>query len=144
MSFPPAGEQPAPLFIDTTRHPSGPCLRLSGELDVATAPQLLDAVAALAGWSPSGGGRLDLDLADLSFVDAAGLDALVGAQELALAGGRRLLITGAQPLALTLLEITGLLSVLEVDRPAPLRLIAQAARGEARDAGRPHRDLGIV
>lgn len=145
MTFPPVGDEPAPLLISTTGSASGPRLAVAGELDIATAPQLLDAVAALAGRPPAADGeRVDLDLADLTFLDASGLDALLAAQELARAGGRRLRIVGARPFARVLLEITGLVAVLEVG-PAPVPVVAQGARGEAREeAARPERDLGIL
>ena len=48
--------------------------RVSGELDIATAPQL---ATALEG-ELRPGTRVTLDLADLTFIDAAGLRVLVG------------------------------------------------------------------
>jgi anti-anti-sigma factor len=146
MTFPPTGDAPVPLLVVTAHGPSGPRLRVAGELDIATAPQLLDAVAATAGRSPVAGDVVHLDLADVSFLDAAGLDALVAAQDLVRAGGRRLRVTGVRPLALVLLEVTGLVSVLEVERSPALRLVPRAPRGEAREAAvaRRQRDLGIL
>jgi len=53
-----------------------PVLRLHGELDLATAGTLEEALdEALAG----GAGRLVLDLSGLSFIDSTGISLLIGA-----------------------------------------------------------------
>ncbi len=67
-------ETVAPLVV--TAEPAGELvrLRLAGELDMSTAPELLDRIVALAG---SGTPRLVVDLAALTFCDSAGLTTFV-------------------------------------------------------------------
>jgi anti-sigma B factor antagonist len=53
-------------------------LVLSGDLDMASAPELASAIARLC---TAGALEIELDLRDLSFVDPAGLGALADARE---------------------------------------------------------------
>jgi anti-sigma B factor antagonist len=69
------------LFSATVSHENGHLLlRLAGELDVATAPALQQAVSELVGPQLR---DLTLDLEALSFVSVAGLRAFCGAREAA-------------------------------------------------------------
>lgn len=61
-----------PLVIDVD--PAARLLRPIGELDHATAPLLVDAVETLAERSP---GEIRISLADVRFLGAAGINALV-------------------------------------------------------------------
>jgi anti-sigma B factor antagonist len=73
------------LSIDLTSEGPARVVRLGGELDLASAPQLTDALSRLDGSST---GRLVIDLSDCEFIDSAGLAAILhGAQELSEAGG---------------------------------------------------------
>lgn len=86
-------------------------VRLSGELDVATAPLLRERINALVA---AGNCRLVLDLGELDFLDASGLRVLVYAQQLAVqeAGWVRLARVGLMPLrVLRLTRLTQLLPV---------------------------------
>ena len=65
------------LNIDVEGDPSGIVLRLVGELDAATAPQLEQRLTGLAQRGPV----LVLDLHALSFVDSLGLNMLYRARE---------------------------------------------------------------
>ena len=81
-------------------------MRLTGEMDIATAPQLVAAMRSLA--------RPDLqhvwlDLAELTFVDAAGLAALVQVRRLVDGQGGRLTLRGVPPFVRRLLTITNLI-----------------------------------
>lgn len=81
------------------------CLRLCGELDVATA----DDLTALLDQQFDRGRRLiHLDLSGLDFVDGTGLRALVEAHNRCLARGGTLILTHVGPLTARLLELTGL------------------------------------
>jgi anti-sigma B factor antagonist len=65
-----------------TRGPGEWLLRVSGEVDLSTAPRLAAFLTEeLGGAEP--GGRVRLDLARVGFFSAAGLRVLVGATELA-------------------------------------------------------------
>ncbi|MGZ4639735.1 MAG: STAS domain-containing protein [Actinomycetes bacterium] len=80
-------------------------VRLTGELDLATAEQLPDLVRRLDG---NGSHDVVLDLSDLTFCDACGLRALLRAHRAVRAGGGRLTLIGVPPLTRHLLAVTGL------------------------------------
>jgi anti-anti-sigma factor len=89
---------------------------LSGELDVTGVDELWAALDELV---DSGCRLVTVDLADLDFLDAAGLGILVRAHCELVAAGGRLVLTGVRPAQHRLLEITGLDRVLAVRRPDP-------------------------
>ena len=67
----------APLIaVEASGPATEPTLRIEGEIDVATAPQLRAALTALV---DGGARRINLDLAAVRFVDSSGLGVLVGA-----------------------------------------------------------------
>jgi anti-anti-sigma factor len=78
-------------------------LRVSGELDIATAPVL---AAALDG-EIRPGSRLRLDVDDLAFVDAAGLRVLVGVRRTAGPSGR-VVLRHPSPRVQRVIALTGL------------------------------------
>jgi anti-anti-sigma factor len=61
--------------------------------------------------------RVQLDLAQLQFIDAAGLEALLEAHNAMLSAAGELLIINVQPRTHRLLELTGLEQVLDVAEP---------------------------
>lgn len=58
------------LDVRVESHERGTRISLSGELDVATTPQVTDAVARSEG-------RVELDLSQLAFIDSTGIRALM-------------------------------------------------------------------
>ncbi len=78
-------------------------LRVSGELDIATAPVL---AAALDG-EVRPGSRLRLDVDDLVFVDAAGLRVLVGVRRTAGLTGK-VVLGHPTPIVQRVIALTGL------------------------------------
>ena len=72
-----------------------------GELDMVGAPALEATLRAL----PAGATDVRLDLSQLSFIDSAGLKALLTGHELM---GGRLTLKNPQPQLLRVLQITGL------------------------------------
>jgi anti-sigma B factor antagonist len=86
-------------------------LFLSGELDMATAPQLTEALDPLIARGPH---EIVVDLSALSFIDSSGIAALVEAQHRLGAQERRLSIHGAQRGAVRVFEIAGLVDYLHV------------------------------
>lgn len=76
---------------------------LNGELDLATAPQLADALARV----PEGAAIVILDLSELTFMDSSGLHVIVAAQaRLAQADCRLVLVPGSGQVQ-GLFELTG-------------------------------------
>ncbi len=85
--------------------------RLSGSLDMATAPSLR---AALVEAADEGKHDIIVDCSHLEFLDSTGLGSLIGAHKRALEhGGRVRLIVNEGPIQ-RLLSITGLMDVLAV------------------------------
>jgi anti-anti-sigma factor len=84
----------------------------SGELDLHTAPRLADRVRTLFA---EGRRRVTLDLGALSFIDSAGLGSLVIMHKQAALGGVEFVVTNPQPQVLEVMEISGLLRVIQVE-----------------------------
>jgi len=89
------------------------CARISlrGELDVATAAVLSEHLVAI---NRSGVTELTVDLAELSYVDAAGLSPLVAEQQRATASGMTLRMESPTVFVRDLLIVTGLIDYLTV------------------------------
>jgi anti-anti-sigma factor len=77
-------------------------LRLTGELDVSTAPQLNEAIAGIGG-----NGQVTLDLSELSFIDSSGLHAIVAYARTANGNGP-LVLDGVSSAMLRIFEMTDL------------------------------------
>lgn len=91
-----------------------------GEVDLATATALCDRLlSVLHDHIPA---VLDVDLAGVTFLDCAGLGALVAVRNAAVQAGSQLRVTHPQPIVRRVLEVTGLLGVLTapIDQPKPL------------------------
>lgn len=87
-------------------------VRVSGDLDPHTAPQLDDELRALIGReSPA---ELVLDLGGVGFIDSAGLRVLLGVLKLQGQGGSTLVLEHLSAAAQRLLELTGLTDEFDV------------------------------
>ncbi|BCJ56641.1 STAS domain-containing protein [Micromonospora endophytica] len=84
-------------------------LRLAGELDMSSAPQLTAAIDRLAA---AGERRLLVDLTDLTFCDSTGIAVFVRGDNRATADGGWLRVTGATGRVERVLQLTGLSEVL--------------------------------
>ena len=80
-------------------------VRLEGSCDLATVPDLRQALMPLA---PPEVTRLVLDVTNLEFCDSTGLGTMLGALRRMKEGGGEFAIAGAQGTVLRLLQITGL------------------------------------
>ena len=101
------------LTIEVTRLDAGRArLRLTGDLDYDTAPELIDAVAELRG---DGCHDLVIDLAGVGLCDSSGLSAFVVVHR---AGTGPVRLTGVSPQLQQLLDRTGLVELLAVERRA--------------------------
>ncbi len=99
------------LRASTEPCPGGVCVRLEGELDIATAPR---ADEALRGAEADRPGLLAADLAGLSFMDSTGLRLIVAAAERAKEAGRRFVIVRGPDAVHRVLELTGVDAQLDV------------------------------
>ena len=114
------------LTIRARREPGYVVVTVAGEVDIATVAQLRERLAALA----VSGVPLVADLDQVSFIDATGLGALVGAAREAAEHGTSLHVVCARPQTRRLFRVTGL------DRQIPLaRDLAEALH--ALEAGPP-------
>jgi anti-anti-sigma factor len=89
-------------------------VRLAGELDLATAPELSERLASIDG-------DVEVDCSRLEFVDAVGLTVFVRANQRLDEAGWKFVLVQPSPVFLRMLEITGLDASLEVrsDGAAP-------------------------
>jgi anti-sigma B factor antagonist len=87
-------------------------VEVSGEVDMAVAPQLLDAIlcAALSRQRQN----IVIDLARCTFIDSSGLAALVEAHRRLVAESCHLVITDASPMITKTIELAGLDDYLDV------------------------------
>jgi anti-sigma B factor antagonist len=94
------------MVVEASGPSEEPTLRIEGEVDVATAPQLR---AALNELIDRGAQRIILDLGAVAFVDSSGLGVLVGAfRKLEDTSGGRLRVENVQDGVRKVFEITGL------------------------------------
>jgi anti-sigma B factor antagonist len=100
------------------------CLRVQGELDLAAASDLRQACEVVeCGLGP--GVSVVVDLAELRFIDAAGLGALVRLRNRVRAAGAELTVVDPSPRVRRVFEHAGLGGILDPDpatedgRPAP-------------------------
>lgn len=93
------------LRLSTRTHDASTVVALSGELDLATAPELdtyLDDVAQ------GSGPHIVLDLSGLTFMDSTGIRILIRHHRQTAGQGGRLGIAAPQPIVAKALKITGL------------------------------------
>jgi anti-anti-sigma factor len=96
-------------------------VRVTGELDIATADQ---AYAYLRDVVDSQAGPVTMNLADLTFCDAAGLGVLARVAGYAKRSGRSLKLTAARPSLLRIMRITGMDEAFPEVRTPTLAMIA--------------------
>ncbi len=85
-------------------------VRLAGELDAATAPRLHDVLIDLIDGGTTA--VLDVDLAELDFIDSTGLGTIVRARQRIRAHGGDLRLCHPRPSVAKVLEISGLAEAL--------------------------------
>jgi anti-sigma B factor antagonist len=93
------------------REESLPVLRPTGDIDAYTAPQLR---TQLHDATSSGARVVVVDLREVTFIDSAGLGALVGAHRRMLEADGRLRVVRPPALVARAFELTGLDGVLEL------------------------------
>jgi anti-sigma B factor antagonist len=100
-------------FATATGPGAVPVLLVSGDLDLSGEQELLDHAARLL---TGGAGVLDVDLAEVTFIDSSGLGALVRAHHLAADAGRQLRLASVPGPVARILDLTGLRDIF-VERP---------------------------
>jgi anti-sigma B factor antagonist len=113
------------LKIDTEITEERVLLTVSGELDIASAPVLSEALDLAEESRP---GHLVIDLADLTFMDSTGISVLVGARTRVCERGGVFHVVNVVGGPRKALELTGLYDLVVVD---PLRADAEAERPSA-------------
>jgi anti-anti-sigma factor len=107
-----------PLHIDTNRlSPTLARVSVIGEVDLATVTQLRDRLTVvLHDQAPA---VVEVDLAGVSFLDCAGIGALVAVRHLAVDAGQRMYVSSPGRMIRRMLELTELLDVLTapIDQP---------------------------
>ncbi|MFD8703427.1 STAS domain-containing protein [Kitasatospora sp. NPDC059648] len=108
------------LRTSTEASPGTASVALEGELDIATAPLVIDAVVrALAARPP----QLDLDVAALAFCDAAGVRALLQARRICRVHHAGFRLVGVRPGLCRILVVLRLTDLL----PAPAERVGSRA-----------------
>jgi len=113
MTAPSVDSAPDGLTIKTVATGGGCAVTVRGDVDADTAPRLRVCLLEVLGRSDVT--TVDLDLAGVTFLDSAGLTALVVAHRAAQHNGRVLsLRTGTSRAVVRPLQITGLFGVLTI------------------------------
>jgi anti-sigma B factor antagonist len=95
------------LTVAAMQHGRATVISISGEIDMATVPQLREALEEALRQSPP---CLVLDLTDLDFCDSSGLALLVAVRR-RLAPEASLLLAAAKPIVARVFQVTGLTEV---------------------------------
>jgi anti-anti-sigma factor len=88
---------------------------VAGELDAALTSRLRSVLSPLL----EIGGRVVIDMAAVTFVDSAGVGLLAGIAHRMSSAGRAVVIRGARPPVVRVLELTGLVDVLTIEAGMP-------------------------
>lgn len=99
------------LGIDVTDRGDWAVLSVTGEIDVATAPQLREELVELVA---DGRNRIVVDLSGVDFLDSTGLGVLVGGLKRVRTHDGELSLACAQPRVRRVFEITGLTQVFPI------------------------------
>jgi anti-sigma B factor antagonist len=110
--------------------PGGLALTVSGELDLATSPELREHLAAAL---ESGMTRVVVDLREVTFMDSIGLAAIVHARSRLRADGCLALVVAPGSYAELVLEIAGMPRALAIfaDRDDAIEYVRSGAAGPA-------------
>lgn len=97
---------------------SSTVLRVSGEVDMATGPQLRQEIV---GQIAAGAVDLVIDLSEVDFIDSTGLGVLIGGLKRTRGQGGDLRVSGVHGHVRQVFDLTGLgdvLTVIDIDNPA--------------------------
>jgi anti-anti-sigma factor len=91
------------LSLDLSSDGTVSVIRVSGELDMSTAHLLTDLVETVAASRPA---RVVVDMAEVTFLCATGLGALIAARDMVLAAGGQLVLRAPSPQTRLILTLT--------------------------------------
>jgi anti-sigma B factor antagonist len=97
-----------PLELDAQSDGRTTVVRVGGEVDLATAPDLLELLDTLTG-------SVVVDLSGVEFLDSSGLSALVATKHRLDANGGQLRLRRAQPRVQIVFEVSGLTTWFDAD-----------------------------
>lgn len=100
------------LDLSVRHHGDRATVQVGGEIDLATCPQLRAALIELA---DRGCQQVIVDLERVSFLDCAGIGALVAARRRIQAHGGSLRLVRPRPLVLRVLALTNMTTVFPID-----------------------------
>src|SRR5436190_14390839 len=100
-----------PLRVSTEERDGRIVLTLDGELDIATAPRIEEALRSAEEQAPA---ILVLDLRALGFMDSTGLRTILGADARAREAGRRLVVVQGDENIRRVFEVTRLYDRVEI------------------------------
>ena len=100
---------------DVTRIGQSATVALSGEIEMSVSGDVLRVITAEL--RRAGTTTVRVDLAAVSYLGSAGMQALVEARKLAVDQGQRFVVIGANGVPRQVLDVTGLLAYLEETRP---------------------------
>jgi anti-sigma B factor antagonist len=98
-------DEPQRLTIDTVRQADQHVVRLSGEVDLRSSPQLRNVLLDVLAAKPR---RLIVDLAQVGYMDSSGVGTLVEIKRLIERGAGQIVLAGLQPRVRSVFEITQL------------------------------------
>jgi anti-sigma B factor antagonist len=99
------------IAIDVEQREGWEVVRVSGEIDIRTAPELRD---VLAGVLDTGGAKVVVDLEGVEFLDSTALSVMVGAHKRLVRKGSGLVLVCTREPILRVLTVTGLSRVFTV------------------------------
>ena len=99
------------LTIDREQQPNGSLIRVVGEVDLYSSPELRKAILKAV---PSAEGGLAIDLAGVTYIDSSGVATLVEGLRSAREHGTGFALVSPSPAVMQVLELARLDSVFEV------------------------------
>lgn len=99
------------LKIDTEKSPDGLLIKVSGEVDLYSSPELRKVILKSV---PSGKGDLAIDLSGVTYIDSSGVATLVEGLRSARENGSGFVLVMPSPAVTQVLELARLDSVFEV------------------------------
>jgi anti-anti-sigma factor len=102
-------DEPGPLDIGVSETGDTHTVRLRGELDLASVPELAGVLQAMAG------PKVVVDLSELTFIDSSGVSALVRTQQRLAAEDRSLVLARPSGSVSRVFDILGISFLLDTD-----------------------------